>query len=334
MSANAGASRAWFRTTLAVSALLLTVAAVVVRYSLPARSRPEDILATVDGHPITAAAFAREMARRGQNGAEHFASAEQRRALLDDMIRLEVLAANGEKLGYSRDPEVQRNLKQVLAGKFQREQLEPKLHDVAISDSEVRQFYAGHVSEFTKPEAARAAVIFFAVPSTATAEERAAITKRAEAALAEARAQAEKPGFGALAVKHSDDQATRYLGGDTGWLVKGQEDSRWEPEVMDAVFALAQPGDLSPIVSTASGVYLLKLTERRPAVVRPLAEVETSVRQRLTVEKRNRLGREFYDDAKRNVSIHINEEHLASLTAPEPAAVDGEKRPPPLPRGR
>lgn len=52
-------------------------------------------------------------------------------------------------------------------------------------------------------------------------------------------------------------------------------------------------GELSPFFENASGYHVFELLERRPAGVRPLAEVEPVIRQRLVAERKGERAREL-----------------------------------------
>ena len=80
-----------------------------------------------------------------------------------------------------------------------------------------------------------------------------------------------------MAQNHSEDQASRYRGGDIGWLTVGDTNAPWDPAMLAAVSKLAQPGDLAPVVSTPEAFYLVKLVERQPASVRPLEAVKDGI---------------------------------------------------------
>ena len=154
--------------------------------------------------------------------------------------------------------------------------------------------------------------------------------RKAESVLTEARRlDASERSFGVLAQRHSEDQATRYGGGDAGWVSR-EEHGRWIPAVTDAAFALVKPGDLSPIVETANGCYLVKLIERKAAGHRPLAEVKEAIGYRLAVEKRQRTQQQFYETMKAGLKIDINRPLLDSLAPP---TVQTETRPPSTPAG-
>lgn len=315
---------------LAIAAVCGAVTTVAIqRWLAPAETAPampaEQVLAVVDGQPITTADFADEMAERG---AGNFGTVAARRGLLDDMVQTKVLAANGRARGYLGEYGVRRELESIVAGKYQREVIEPQLAALDVNDDEVAAYYADHQRRFVIPEAAHAAIIFFEVrahtPDDVVAETRA----RAARVHAEAARQHE-PTFGVLAIDNSDDQASRYRGGDVGWLAAGQPDSRWEPAVMEAIFALEQPGDLAPVVETPSGLYVIRLLEKQPESLRPLEEVAPAIHYLLMAEKRAQRSEALYALAAAKVAVEV---HADRLPPPEvETQPDLPGAPPPVP---
>lgn len=317
----------------AVAALGGALAALAGQYVLEARPLPAppaqaaDVLATVDGETITIADFEAEMAARG---AINYPTFESRDALLTDMVRLKVFAASGRARGYLGEYDTRRDLDQVLAGKYQQQVVEPQLAKLDVNDDEVAAYYQDHARRFLEPAAARAAVIFLAVRLNAPDAVREQIRARAAQVHAEA---AREPGalpFGALAIQHSDDQASRYRGGDVGWLAADQADSVWEPAVTEAIFALEQPGDLAPVLETPNGFYVVRLLEKKPEAMRPLEQVAPAIRQLLLREKRRQRSDALYARAARAVSVEIHagrlpppDPQLAPLAPPAPPAVPG-----------
>jgi hypothetical protein len=291
-----------------------------------------DAVATVDGQPITVRAFEYEMARRG-GGPAAFADLERRRALLDDMLRVDVLAANARKAGFAAEPDFTRDVTYLLAGRYRQRYIDPELTKISVSDAEVRSYYEQNRERFAIPEARHAALIYFDYEQTAPEEVKREVAERAAKVRSEAEAQHEATDFGALAVRNSADQASRYRGGDIGWLAKGQEDeSRFDARVTDTIFALSSPGELSPLITTSTGIFLIRLLEIKPASMRPLAKVADGIRQQLLAEKRQRRAEELYAAASANVRVEINERRLAAMVIPTPAGTMPPKRPPPLPQ--
>ena len=74
--------------------------------------------------------------------------------------------------------------------------------------------------------------------------------------------QAPDADFAQIAQADSTDQATRYQGGDMGFLVPGERDEedklRLDPILEEAVFQL-EPGGITPVLRTESGFHILKV---------------------------------------------------------------------------
>jgi len=288
------------------------------------------IVARVGEQTITVDDLERELAAQREGGAVSVVAPARRRAVLDDLIRREVLAQNARAAGYAEHPEVVATVERALVAQFRDEQMEARLVAVAVSDPEIEAYYRAHRADYTTPERVRAALIWISVPPRATDAKRRELREKAEAASAEA---ASGEDFGALAVRYSHDQASRYRGGDTGWLVRGPEE-RWDPQVMDAVFALRDPGDVSPLVTTPLGFAVAKLIERRPQETRPLEAGRRHIYERLLKQKRRDAYEAFLAEMERNVEVEVDEQLLGSLPAPAPLAGGPSlPQPPALPEG-
>src|SRR6185436_11106075 len=147
----------------------------------------------------------------------------------------EVLLAKAKAAGYDRDPEIRSRVDEFIVARFQEDQLIGHVAPTAPDEAELRIFYEQNKERFTAPGSVRAAVIYFSCSSKAEDEKREAIKHKAEAVLAESRAT-DAEGFSRLALQHSDDQATRYTGGDAGWLQSDAALPRWHTDVMHAAF--------------------------------------------------------------------------------------------------
>ena len=69
--------------------------------------------------------------------------------------------------------------------------------------------------------------------------------------------------FAGLATKYSEDESNASKGGDLDYFGRG----RMVPEFDTAAFALA-PGEISDLVKTPFGYHIIKITDRKPAIVR------------------------------------------------------------------
>lgn len=280
---------------------------------------PQAVLATVGATPISAEALATAASRRGRP----VETPEQRRALLDDLVRTRLLVEAARAEGYERDPAVVAALEAVLASRFRDDRLTPRFSQATVSEDEVAAYYQAHPAEFSVPPRDRVAVIQITVPARASDEARAAARQRAEAARAEALALG--PGtlsFGSVAVTYSDDPASRYRGGETEALRAGSA-------AAEALAALGEVGAVSPVVESPEGFFLVKLMDRRPGALRPLAEVAGEVRHRLLLEKKAAVEQAFYDALRGQFPVVVDE---AALSAVPLAPLGKADRPPGLPR--
>lgn len=186
----------------------------------------------------------------------------------------------------------------------------------------VETIRGAHVASFTTPESVHAAVIFVAVPATVTAEERRTLQLRAQHIRELALGKQGGPSFAELATQYSEDQVTQQQGGDLGWLDIGQEGSRYEPAVTGAIADLQDAGDISPLITTSGGIYVVKLLGRKATLARPVTEVRNGIRQQLMHSERQRRAAKFYADALAKVPVRVNEAGVAAMEAAEKAVLD------------
>lgn len=316
------------RTTLLCLAGCLTFVAGGWAESVKKTSKPvkpdSAVLAVIAGKSITLDHFKAEMTRRRGEF-----DAERKEELLDSMVRSELLFTAAKTAGYENDSEVIAAIKQLLVGKYLRDNLEPKMAALKASDQEVESYYQSHQAEFGTPAMVHGAIIKIAVSPKSSEEKRTELFTRAESARAEALAL--EPGvaaFGAVAVKYSDDQDSRYRGGDIDWLPVGAVDGRRDKKVSEALAALKTPGQVSPVITAADGYYIVKLIETKGATVKPFAAVKDGVRYQVVQEKKQRLEREFIEQLKKKIQVTVNSRHLQTISVP---AEDKKAGPSPLP---
>ncbi len=307
---------------LALHAVILLPAAAAADLAVTKTADPagDAVVATVGGVAITVERFELEMARRGGGRPGRFATAEERRALLDEMVHERLLVEAARAAGYERDPEIVAALERLMAAKLERERLEEEHPAVEVSDEEIAAAYEADPETYTLPEQVRAALVLLEVPATASAERLAELRQQAATILAEVRDVDPATGFGDLARRYSADRASRYVGVVVGWLVRGDR-YRWPAEVVEAAFALAAAGDVAE-VATAKGRYLVRLIERRPANLRPLAQVADGIRREL-VRRRHAARREaFFAGLRREIAVEVDAAMLDEIGPPP------ESRPP------
>ena len=104
--------------------------------------------------------------------------------------------------------------------------------------------------------------------------------------------------FAELAKKHSEDPGNAAKGGDLGWFAKG----RMVKPFQDALDALQNTGDISPVVTTTFGYHIIRLDGRKPGSQRPFEEVEKELRTEAVTkaqqDQRQKLVRELRAEGK------------------------------------
>ena len=123
-----------------------------------ATSPEQTVVARIDGQDITLADFQRRLAEQPAFVQARYSSPERRKALLENLVRFEVLAREAKKRGYDRDPDVVRQDKQRLIDRMIAEEIDGKA-TVEPTDEELRSFHQQHPDRFTQPEAVRVSQI-------------------------------------------------------------------------------------------------------------------------------------------------------------------------------
>ena len=131
---------------------------------------------------------------------------------------------------------------------------------IAIPRADVERTYNERIGTYSTPEQIRASHILL----TTEGKDDAAVRAEAEKVLKEAQSGAD---FAALAKKYSQDESNAQNGGDLDYFSRG----RMVPDFENAAFAL-KPGEISNLVKTEFGYHIIKLTDRKPAIVRPLSD--------------------------------------------------------------
>jgi peptidyl-prolyl cis-trans isomerase D len=169
--------------------------------------------------------------------------------------------------------------------------LESLKKSVTVSEEDLRKYYAENEKRYSTPEERRASHILIKADKDAPAAERAKARAKAEALLAELKKN--PAAFADVARKNSQDTASAEKGGDLElYIGRGNTDKPYE----DALFALKK-GELSGVVDTNEGFYILQLTDVRGGEKRSFesvrAELEEEVRRQLAQKKFSEVAVDF-----------------------------------------
>jgi len=256
-----------------------------------------NVLAQINETVITVADMEERLNNQSPYVRARYAAQEQKKEYLDNLVKFEVLAAEAKKQGMDRDPEVVRTMKQVMIQKLLRSRFD-KYKQEDISDADVQRYFDGHPEEFNRPPEIRASLILVADEATA---KKVAADPRVNGL--------ENLGFRTLVSEYSVDQETKERGGDLRFF--DQNNRELPKEIVEAAFKLVNVGDVSPVIKTARGYALLKLTGQRRALSRTLAEVAPQIRAKLFRERRQHLMDEYEDALRKASSVQVFPDKLS-----------------------
>jgi peptidyl-prolyl cis-trans isomerase D len=138
-----------------------------------------------------------------------------------------------------------------------------------IPVTEVQRYYNNNLPQYQTPEQIRASHILL----NTAGKDAAVVRKEAEELLQQIKGGAD---FAALARKMSEDEGSKVNGGDLDYFSRG----RMVPEFENAAFAL-ETGQISDIVQTQYGFHIIKVTDKKPAITRPLDEARAEIEDQL-----------------------------------------------------
>lgn len=171
-----------------------------------------------------------------------------------------------------------------------------------IPESELQASYKQHIDAFKVEDRVQISQILFKTIGKTDAEI-AEIRKKAEDVLKQAKAKGAN--FDDLAKKYSDD-STKDNGGQTGWIVRGQA----LPELEKAAFSLPK-GEVSDLIQTQIGFYIIKVTDKETAHTKTFAEVMPELQADIATREAQTVAE---DDAQK-IGEQIRQTAHSSLPA-------------------
>jgi peptidyl-prolyl cis-trans isomerase C len=272
------------------------------------------VVATVDGVQLTRPEFDIYEKNLLRNAKVQSLTPDQQTQVLDDLITMQIMAAQGEKEGLENDPDAKANLAllhmRVLADaesqKFVKSTTptDAELHaeyDTAVSQMDKAEYHARHILVATKDQAEQ---VIKKLKSGAKFED--------------------------LAKTQSTDTGSKNNGGDLGWFTT----SRMVKPFADAVKSLKK-GELSPPVQTQYGWHVIQLEDTRDAAPPPFDQVKPQLTDAVLRKKLQA----YVEDLKKQAKIEKKPDALPAtapvaptgpaMSGPGSSAPPGGSAPPP-----
>lgn len=188
---------------------------------------------------------------------------------------LAILRAQGLTLAIIR----RQLTRQIMADEYARTLLKDRVHPPGFA--EIRAYYESHPEEFRTEDWVRWQHLFLSFarhPSESATREKAAYIR-----------QQALEGIDFVALIQQHDQG--LAAGNGGWGL-GQKRGEIQPPDLEAIVWSLRPGEVSEVISTASGCHLIRVVDRQYAGVRPFdAKVQDEIRDKL---QRKHQEQEYY----------------------------------------
>lgn len=170
---------------------------------------------------------------------------------------------------------------------------------VHVSDKEAEEYYQTHREKYAEDELFKARHIFIRVDEKAPPEEIRLAMQKALAVLHEAR---QGKDFVALAKEYSDDPAAKTDGGDLGTFKRGEMLADLEKAILPL-----KPGEVGELVSTPSGLHIVKLDDRRSGAYKPFETVKADIRELLYRQRQDERFTAWMKELRAKASIIIKD---------------------------
>jgi peptidyl-prolyl cis-trans isomerase D len=161
---------------------------------------------------------------------------------------------------------------------------------IVVPPADVERTYNTNIDQYTTPEQVRASHILLKTDG----KDDAAVKAKAEDILKQAKAGAD---FAELAKKYSEDEASAKNGGDLDYFARG----RMVPEFDQAAFSL-QPGQISDLVKSQYGYHIIKVTDKKAASTRSLADVRAQIVDQLSYERAQAQAADIAQRVQKEIS--------------------------------
>ena len=228
----------------------------------PVAPKPENVVATVNGKPISKESVKLMIAdieqRRGPSNIPE-------EKIVDALISQELLRQEAEKLNLTSDPQVAARLDNAMRVVLYQLAVENFMKNAAVSDEDIKKEYDTRIGAMKQTEYKARHIL---VDSEAAAKDTLAKLQKGAK-------------FEDLAKKLSKDPGSKENGGDLGWFNPQQ----MVPPFANAVIALKNGETSTAPVQTQFGWHIIKREDSREQAPPPFDQVKDQIKSYLQNQK-------------------------------------------------
>lgn len=281
------------------------------------------VLAKVGDRTITLGDYLAAIEHMDQFDRLRYQAPERRKELLEEMIRVELLAQEATQKGYDKDPVAQAEIRAILRDAMLADARKGAPSPADIPEGDVRAYFDAHKTDYHDPERRRIACIV--LRNEAAAKETLEATRGKDGRSKEGAAA-----WGELVRQRSVDLQARAsvpvdLAGDFG-IVSPPGDARGEnarvpDEVRAAAFEIPTVGEVLPrVVKANNKLWVVRLTQKLEARDRTYAEAERVIRVKLAQDKVREREEAILADLRKKHKVEIDQAALGTVRVDLPDA--------------
>ncbi|MBM4386686.1 MAG: peptidyl-prolyl cis-trans isomerase [Deltaproteobacteria bacterium] len=251
-----------------------------------------------------------------------YTSPERRKEFIESLIEFELIAAEAFKSGYDKSPEVMEILKQEMAKRFEKNEIEAQVKITDITEEEMKKYYADNSHLFNREPQKRLSHILLKDGDEAQKVHQALVKEIA------ANADLARKAFSDFAEKYSADEATKKNGGDLGFIPRTAEESSIPlppDEVVKEAGNLEKIFAISGVVKSGQGYHIIMLTGEKPEIKRSFEEVKRQIQNKLWRDRKNAFKEEFLKKLREQAKVEINGGAIEKIEKIAPQGGDKEQ---------
>jgi parvulin-like peptidyl-prolyl cis-trans isomerase-like protein len=243
-----------------------------------------------------------------------FAQMDAKRMMVDNLLKVDVLANAAEKAGVQNDPDVRYKIKTILAGKYQQMYLsDPERVRNAIPDAEVAKYYEEHADEFHQPLRVHAAHILVAADASGPARAKKLAVAKGLLKRVLAEQKGNRSAFALVARESSDDAETKATGGDLMYKSREALEKAMGKELAELAFSMGDDETSSKIVETAKGFHLVHVYGRAAAMDDTLEEARPEITRTLLTQWKSKAFEDLVKQLREDLHVTVDDAALASV---------------------
>ena len=256
-----------------------------------------DVLATYSGKRLTTGRVLKEMERLPAPSRAYLASPDRKRQFIDNLILNDLLFAEGEKQGYDKDDEIDRQVNDLRRRLVVQRVVRDFQKAPEVTDEQAKQYYDDNPNLYSTTQIRASHIL---------------VKDENEAKAIDEQLKADPSKFADVAKEKSTDKTSGAKGGDLGMFGQG----RMVPEFERAAFNL-KVNEVSDVVKTQYGYHIIIVTERKEGERRPFDQVKEQIKATLRNKAIQEQQDKRYTDLRAAANVKVDDMVLDKLQVPQ-----------------